>query len=192
MTPQELDVALKDIRRTRNLMIFLGFIPMIYVLIIVLTMILFSMVLLKLELMGSFLILPTVLIDTFIIMEAYSIRQYLTHKAKIGLSIYAIGIFGLIIILFFMPILKFYVLWLVLGVIYAGFISFVININIDSYQKATHVTYYALPFLVAIFSTNESILGMFGIATLIYPMLSSYLAVRWAGKEFFKLMNNEK
>ena len=94
MTPQELDVALKDIRRTRNFMIFFGFIPMIYL------FVMFGVVLNfpnNIDIVNIVsLTLLTLLIDSFIIIGICKINNYLTSKAKIKLVIYSIGLLGFV------------------------------------------------------------------------------------------------
>lgn len=190
MTPQELDVALKDIRRTRNFMIFFGFIPMIYL------FVMFGVVLMfpnNIDIVNIVsLTLLTLLIDSFIIIGICKINNYLTSKAKIKLVIYSIGLLGFVLMPLLISILEYYIIIFVVGAIYYGVIGFIAYTNIDLYQKTTHIVYYVLLSLVVLFAGNETIIGIFSIATLIYPMLSSYLTVRWANKEFFKLMNYEK
>ena len=105
MTPQELDVALKDIRRTRNFMIFFGFIPMIYL------FVMFGVVLNfpnNIDIVNIVsLTLLTLLIDSFIIIGICKINNYLTSKAKIKLVIYSIGLLGFVLMPLLISILEY-------------------------------------------------------------------------------------
>lgn len=190
MTPQELDVALKDIRRTRNLMIFFGFIPMIYLF------------------WGAFVSTSsldiqylTVEIITAIIVAGFAwgiirIKEYLPIVAKVGLALLGLSFLG-VILMTYVPYSE--ILWGIMGGLHViGLVMFVLSAKVHWGLKMTYIGYYIL---MALFVTDALIYGVsikndsvayFGIATLIYPMLSSYLAVRWANKEFFKLMNNEE
>jgi hypothetical protein len=190
MTPKKLDIALKNIRRTRNLMIFFGFIPMIY-------------------LFGCALMATSSLDVQYLMVEAITamiivgftwgiirIKKYISIVSKVGLALLGLSFLG-IILTTFVPYSE--ILWVVLGGLHLiGLAMFVMSAKIHWSLKLTYFGYYIL---MALFVTDALIYGVsikhdstayIGIATLIYPMLSSYLAVRWANKEFFKLMNNEE
>lgn len=190
MTPQELDEALKDIRRTRNLMVFFGFIPMIY---------LFSMVFVgtcSLDTQYLSVEIITAIVVLGLVWGIIGIKKYIPSVSKVGLAFLSLSFLG-VILMSFVPYSE--VLWWILGGLYVvGFVMFVLSAKVHWSLKFTNLGYYLLiAYVVAHGLTSEvcikdDIIAYFGIATLIYPMLSSYLAVRWASKEFFKLMNDEK
>lgn len=204
MTPQELDLILKDIRRARNLLIFMGFIPMIYLLASGVSMMITSSVNLEIEMNMSVEMMlwafATLVISAVLLFHIFRPNKYLVRQSKVGLAIYTIGI---------MSILVYSVMGLieVLGhvdmqekanslikiggfAIYAGVITFVINAKVNVIQKITHILFYILP-LAAFIGGYETGIGVTGVSILVYPMLSSYFAVKWAGKEFFAFMNSK-
>lgn len=190
MTPKELDEALKDIRRTRNLMIFFGFIPMIY---------LFSMVFMSTSSLDTQYLtvgIITAIIVLDLVWGIVGIKKYIPSVSKVGLAFLSLSFLG-VILMTYVPYSE--ILWGILGGLHViGLVMFVLSAKVHWGLKMTYIGYYIL---MALFVTDALLYGVsikndsvayFGIATLIYPMLSSYLAVRWANKEFFKLMNNEE
>ena len=190
MTPKELDEALKDIRRTRNLMIFFGFIPMIY---------LFSMVFMSTSSLDTQYLtvgIITAIIVLDLVWGIVGIKKYIPSVSKVGLAFLSLSFLG-VILMSFLPYSE--VLWWILGGLHvAGLMMFVAWAKVHWSLKLTYLGYYLFTAYVVAhgltsgISIKDDIIAYYGIATLIYPMLSSFLAVRWAGNEFFKLMNDEK
>lgn len=190
MTPQELDVALKDIRRTRNLMIFFGFIPIIY---------LFGGALMSTSSLETQYLTNEIITAVIVVGFAWGIikiREYIPLVSKVGLALLGLSLLGLILMTL-APYSE--ILWVVLGGLHIiGLVMFVAMAKVHWSLKLTYFGYYILMALYVIDALKYGVsikydsTAYFGIATLIYPMLSSYLAVRWANKEFFKLMNNEE
>ncbi|MBQ3606231.1 MAG: hypothetical protein II990_08250 [Muribaculaceae bacterium] len=182
MTPQELDVALKDIRRTRNLMIFFGFMPILCFVTVA------SMMFFVLDYFSDIYltIIPTII---FVLLLIWTIKKnsYLGNIGRLGLILYAIGFLIIFeLSLFFVSSIISYVGG---AAIYLGLIAFLSSLKVDKEIKSIHILFYLLILLVAIFHDLIALTIIIGI---IYSMFSSYLAVRWANKEFFKLMNNEE
>lgn len=190
MTPQELDVALKDIRRTRNFMIFFGFIPMIYLFGGALT------IASSLKAQNLTVEIITISVVIGLIWGIIRPQKYFPIISKVGLAFLGLSFLGIILISF-LPYCE--TLWLILGGGHvAGFVMFVLSAKVHWSLKMTYIGYYVLMILVIVdalvcgITIKDDCIAYLGIATLIYPMLSSYFAVRWANKEFFKLMNYEK
>ncbi|MBR6639687.1 MAG: hypothetical protein IKL35_04915, partial [Muribaculaceae bacterium] len=120
--------------------------------------------------------------------------RYKTQASKVGLAMYVVGLVCLTL-LFWTTAIMDILTWGGLFSLIVGLVIFILNSKIDLTAKITHLTYYILFILFGLdirYVISDVILGTFAIATIVYPMISSYLAVKWAGNEFFKLMNYEK
>ena len=204
MTPQELDLILKDIRRARNLLIFMGFIPMIYLLASGVSMMITSSVNLGIEMNMSVVMMlwafATLVISAVLLFYIFRPNKYLVRQSKVGLTIYAVGIMSILVysVMGLIEVLghiemqeKANILFKVGGfAIYAGVITFAINAKVNMFQRLTHILFYILP-LAAFVGGYDIGIGVSGISILLYPILSSYFAVKWAGEEFFALMNSK-
>lgn len=204
MTPQELDVALKEIRRTRNLLIFIGFMPIIYLLVTGISIMMmmssgdvdFDMSM-RIETISWIII--TLVVSVVLLFNIFRPNRYIIRLAKVGLKCYAIGfllffVYSVIILIDILgPIeIRFIekILLLVIGfAIYGGLATFIVNVKVDLYQKITHGLFYVI-LLLTIVGVDMPI-GVTAISILAYPILSSYFAVKWAGKEFFAVMNGK-
>ncbi|MBR3830923.1 MAG: hypothetical protein IKJ52_06690 [Muribaculaceae bacterium] len=194
MTPQELDTSLKDIRNMRNLLVFVGFIPIIYVLLFGAISIISSLEdptskTIELSVSSASLVIIAILMWGVITKSRYK-----TQASKVGLAMYVVGLVCLTL-LFWTTAIMDILTWGGLFSLIVGLVIFILNSKIDLTAKITHLTYYILFILFGLdirYVISDVILGTFAIATIVYPMISSYLAVKWAGNEFFKLMNYEK
>ena len=208
MTPQELDVALKEIRRTRNLLVFLGFMPIMYLLVTGISIMMMSSgdvdfdMSMRIETMSWIII--TLVVSVVLLFNIFRPNRYIIRLAKVGLKCYAIGfllffVYSVIILIDILgpieirPIeIRFIekILLLVIGfAIYGGLATFIVNVKVDLYQKITHGLFYVI-LLLTIVGVDMPI-GVTAISILAYPILSSYFAVKWAGKEFFAVMNGK-
>ena len=203
MTPQELDVALKEIRRTRNLLIFLGFMPIMYLLVTGISIMMMSSgdvdfdMSMRIETMSWIII--TLVVSVVLLFNIFRPNRYIIRLAKVGLKCYAIGflLFLVYLVMSLIDILGYIeirsiekILLLVIGfAIYGGLATFIVNVKVDLYQKITHGLFYVILLLTIV--DLKMAIGVMGISILAYPILSSYFAVKWAGKEFFAVMNGK-
>ena len=203
MTPQELNIVLKEIRRTRNLFIFMGFIPMIYLLASGVSMMIMSSgdvdfdMSMRIETMSWIII--TLVVSVVLLFNIFRPNRYIIRLAKVGLKCYAIGflLFLVYLVMSLIDILGYIeirsiekILLLVIGfAIYGGLATFIVNVKVDLYQKITHGLFYVILLLTIV--DLKMAIGVMGISILAYPILSSYFAVKWAGKEFFAFMNSK-
>ena len=203
MTPQELDVALKEIRRTRTLLIFLGFMPIMYLLVTGISIMMMSSgdvdfdMSMRIETMSWIII--TLVVSVVLLFNIFRPNRYIIRLAKVGLKCYAIGflLFLVYLVMSLIDILGYIeirsiekILLLVIGfAIYGGLATFIVNVKVDLYQKITHGLFYVILLLTIV--DLKMAIGVMGISILAYPILSSYFAVKWAGKEFFAVMNGK-
>lgn len=203
MTPQELDVALKEIRRTRNLLIFIGFMPIIYLLVTGISIMMMSSgdvdfdMSMRIETMSWIII--TLVVSVVLLFNIFRPNRYIIRLAKVGLKCFAIGflLFLVYLVMSLIDILGYIeirsiekILLLVIGfAIYGGLATFIVNVKVDLYQKITHGLFYVILLLTIV--DLKMAIGVMGISILAYPILSSYFAVKWAGKEFFAVMNGK-
>ncbi len=203
MTPQELDVALKEIRRTRNVLIFLGFMPIMYLLVTGISIMMMSSgdvdfdMSMRIETMSWIII--TLVVSVVLLFNIFRPNRYIIRLAKVGLKCYAIGflLFLVYLVMSLIDILGYIeirsiekILLLVIGfAIYGGLATFIVNVKVDLYQKITHGLFYVILLLTIV--DLKMAIGVMGISILAYPILSSYFAVKWAGKEFFAVMNGK-
>ena len=92
MTPQELDTSLKDIRNMRNLLVFVGFIPIIYVLLFGAISIISSLEdptskTIELSISSASLVIIAILMWGVITKSRYK-----TQASKVGLAMYVVGL----------------------------------------------------------------------------------------------------
>lgn len=194
MTPQELDVSMKDIRHMRNMSIFISFVPIIYLLV-------FGVIAFFIPIDTSFTVtirmmlsITTLLIVSFLTFWIIKPNRHHNRMTKVGVAAYSFGLLFLNMLFWVPSLIDLSLVAILLFLV--GLLIYAIKVNMDWYVKSVHLIYVIIMVLFAmeiIFYYGRSLfVGLFSIATLVYPMFISYLSVRWAGKEFFKLMGNEK
>ena len=139
MTPQELDTSLKDIRNMRNLLVFVGFIPIIYVLLFGAISIISSLEdptskTIELSVSSASLVIIAILMWGVITKSRYK-----TQASKVGLAMYVVGLVCLTL-LFWTTAIMDILTWVGLFSLIVGLVIFILNSKIDLTAKITHLT----------------------------------------------------
>ncbi|MBQ4345380.1 MAG: hypothetical protein IJC40_05700 [Muribaculaceae bacterium] len=190
LTPQEFDLRLREIRLTRNLLIFFGFIPIIHF---------FAFGVLAAVYRGAMPSIMTILstmsiivlaINTTILYFINRLKIYINRTAIAGLVLFALGLLAWAA---FWRFQHETILWIAGSLVAIGTGIFFYGNKTSKLVKTTNISYYVLmllqPCLVNLYG-DKIMIAIISISTVAYPMLASYAAVKWANTEFFKLTNN--
>lgn len=188
LTPEKFNLKIREIRHTRNLLIFLGFIPI---------MMFFSFGVLTAIYRGEpamsaiqlSMAITTLFINTIILFFINKSNTYLDRTAKIGLGTLASGMFAWMI---FWWIQYEIILWIAGILALSGIILFFSRFKTSKLVKTGNISYYILmllqPCLINVYG-EQVMTSIIALGTVAYPMLASWAAVRWANSEFFKITN---
>lgn len=74
-----------------------------------------------------------------------------------------------------------------------GQAAFVVGLNVNVPLKAVNIVFYCVILVSGLIGWDtQTVVAVVAMSIVAYPMIVSYLAVRWASSEFFKLSERDK
>lgn len=176
--------SVKAIRRLRDAMIAYSFVP-ITILAINLLIYSYQTGIKASDAFTYALLLVSVALLSFTVMLFIGQRFMLGLLGKGGLCLIAASV-----VLFLYALFAGGNDYLTLSLLFyaMGQIAYVIDVKVDMPLKVCHVAFYVIEeifLVIGIFSQETAAIS--AILVLLFPILSSYLSVRWASREFLRL-----
>ncbi len=176
--------SVKAIRRLRDVMIVYSFVPIIFLTINLLVYSYFTGVKAN-EIFACALLLMSAVLLVFTAMLFIGQRFMLGLLGKCGLCLIAASV-----ILFMYALFAGDNDYLTLSLLFyaIGQIAYISDVKVDMPLKVCHIAFYVIEetcLIIGVFSPETAAVA--AVSVLVFPMLSSYLSVRWASREFLRL-----
>lgn len=182
--------GVKVIKRLRDAMIFYSFAPILFMAVNFFVYMQFSGLMSERYACYSMTLLSAILM-AFTILLMVDKRLKFGYVAQCGLGVTVIAL-----------MIGIGVWWLNMSPNYAllavafyilGQIAFAIGSNVGVALKVVNVAFYCVILVSGFIGWDtQAVVAVVAMSIVAYPMIVSYLAVRWASAEFFKLSNDGK